>query len=179
MDLFFREIGKMLGELTDPFIKWLFGDIKKELEINHSKGDHYLEYWGGVKNDNWIERDLGIKDTEFWFDSKGERSDFKDILNSVAEFHGEIICFREERGLGVHYKTIADMEFEYQNKRYHVQEDYGYGYPASSAKWLIEEGNDDCDCNRSIIIGRKYKRFPGLDCGDDIKLIDLKFIYRQ
>lgn len=71
--------------------------------------------------------------------------------------------------------TIAHCHFKYKGKDYFISYDFGEGYPYSSAKFMYEEGNYACDCNRSIIIRRDgYPDFPDLDCGEEIEMVELR-----
>lgn len=46
--------------------------------------------------------------------------------------------------------------------------------PIHGARYMWEEGNFDCDCNRSLFIGEHCDAsFPEMECGEDIKLISL------
>lgn len=47
-------------------------------------------------------------------------------------------------------------------------------YCIGSAKYIFEEGNYSCDCNRAIFISRYCNtRFPDMDCGDTIELVSV------
>ena len=46
--------------------------------------------------------------------------------------------------------------------------------PVRTARYMYEEGNYDCDCNRSLFIGRHCDdSFPQMECGEEIELISL------
>jgi len=135
---------------------------------------YFLCYWGQIENDNWVERDLGIKEKNFWFESKKEREKFKQKLKDVANNHNVIIAFREEEGGLVNKKTIAENVLEFQGKEYVFNYNFGYGYPKESAEYMFTEGNYSCDCNLSLFIQEFCDdTFPKLECGNKIKLIDL------
>lgn len=134
-----------------------------------NKYEYYLGYWGGIQNDNIINRELGIKETDFWFDTEKERQEFKQRLKSVAEKYSASIAFREEEGTKTRYRTIAEMVMMTPDgKKYLYRHDFGYAYPEDSAAYMFEEGNYSCDCNKSDFIG--IDEYP---CGDEIKLENL------
>lgn len=143
----------------------------------NSKYEYYLQFWGGVQNkdQNWIVKDLGIYENDFWFDSEKERLDFKIKLFDVAKKHGSMIMFDEKEGINVRIKTIATMRFLHPNgKLYYYREDFGYAYPKDSAKYIFEDGNYSCDCNRSLFLSRSHKEVEEMECGDEIKMFHLK-----
>lgn len=72
------------------------------------------------------------------------------------------------------------VELKYENKIYAFIDDhsnYKYeGYDIKCGYWW-EEGNGSCDCNRSLeIIRHCDNSFPEMECGDNIKLLNLTFI---
>lgn len=138
------------------------------------KKEYFLKFWGEVENDNWIEKDLGIKEKNFWFLSSKERNDFKNKLEKVAEKHKVIIVFEEKEGKLTHKKTILFADLKYRNKNYKVKEDFGYEFPEETAIYMWKDGNNSCDCNRSLYIKRQCdKNFPDMKCGDKIELVKL------
>ena len=55
--------------------------------------------------------------------------------------------------------------------------DFDYEGADEPSPYWWEEGNGACDCNRSLFIKRECDgKFPEMECGDSIKLIDLEFI---
>ncbi len=140
--------------------------------------EYHLMFWGGVKNDNWIERDLGIKENNFWFETEKERSEFKNKLQEVANNHKQVICFDENEGQYVRYRTIAKMIMVLNDTEYPYEYDFGFAYSKDSAEYMFEEGNYSCDCNKSIFLSKKYPKVPEIDCGDTIELKDFKIIFK-
>ena len=142
-------------------------------ENANMKGNYYLTYWGEVKNDNWIERELGIKETDFWFDTHEERDDFEKKLRVVAEAHGCIIAIDKIDGAHTHKRTVAKMIMVMTGiGRYYFEYDFGYGYDAEAARYMFEYGSLSCDCNKSRMLRRQYPNVPKLDCGDTIEIED-------
>lgn len=136
-----------------------------------------LHVWGEVMNEDLIERDLGIKGQDFWFSTKQEREEFKRRLYDFARERGAIIAFAEHEGLDVRKKTIAKIVFEYEDKEYCLDYDFGYGYPPDSAEYLFTDGNYECDCNRSTFLHKKYPDFPEMEeCGERIKMVKFEVI---
>ena len=71
-------------------------------------------------------------------------------------------------------KTTAHLVFEYQSKRYEIDDVWAWEWvdedtPEGMEFWWTE-GNGGCDCNRSLYISKSYPDFPELDCGDEIEL---------
>ncbi len=118
--------------------------------------EYYLGFWGEIENDNLIERELGINEKDFWFSSFKERAEFKEKLKSVADKHGVVIAFKQEQGEQVRLRTLARMTMVMPDgKEYQYTEDFGYAYEPDSARYLFEEGNYSCDCNRIELISIK------------------------
>ena len=133
---------------------------------------YHLMYWGEVQNDKWIERDLGITKTDFWFDTRAERAEFKKKLRNVADAHKVIIAFDENEGPACRKRTVARMRMRLPDGRaFALSYNFGFGYPEDAAQWMFKNGNYDCDCNRSIFIAKACD--PGLaemECGESITL---------
>jgi len=69
--------------------------------------------------------------------------------------------------------TLAMLE--YKGKKYCIIHEWAEYYPLDGAIYMWEEGNYSCDCNRSIFIQDKVdKSFEIMDCGDEIKLVELR-----
>lgn len=135
------------------------------------KYEYHLKYWGQVQNDNWIEKDLGIQETDFWFSTKQDREAFKQKLESVADKHSVIIAFDENEGTEVRKKTIAKITFTLKDGTVRqIEYDFGYAYPPDAAYYMFNEGSYSCDCNRSIIINETYDNMEELDCGETIRI---------
>lgn len=62
---------------------------------------------------------------------------------------------------------------EHEGKSYELHPDFDYD-EFHHAEFIWEEGNFSCDCNRSIFINEIDNTFPLMDCGDTIKLTELK-----
>ena len=140
--------------------------------------EYFLTFWGQIENDNIVERELGIKEKNFWFNTTEEREKFKKKLQDLADKFKVIIAFREEEGDKVQYRTVADVKLKYRGKKYQFEYDFGYGYPEDSARFIFFEGNYSCDCNKSIFIQRYGKqKFKKMCCGDEIKIIDFKVLH--
>jgi len=67
------------------------------------------------------------------------------------------------------------VTLEYNGILYSFVDEY-----ISFPDFIWEEGNYSCDCNRSDFI-KIYcnEYFPGLPCGDSIKLIDISLALQQ
>lgn len=143
---------------------------------------YHLHYWGGVQNDRWIERDLGITATDFWFDTKKERKEFAAKLRAVADAHGQIIAFAEHEGPQCKKRTVARMRMRLADGRvFSLSYNFGFGYDEDSARYMFFRGNYDCDCNRSIFLEKAHEELSGmpeLDCGQSITMdeFDVEFI---
>ena len=135
--------------------------------------EYFLCYWGQVQNDNLIEKELGIKETNFWFETKEARKSFKDKLRSIADKHRVIIAFREEEGRDTRFRVVASMMLTLPDGRSaKYSRDCGFGSDVDGVRFLFTEGNQACDCNRSLNLqesGIDVEEFP---CGDEIKVTD-------
>ena len=128
--------------------------------------EYYLGYFGQVKR--WVEHDLAIKETDFWFPTEKERDEFKAKLKSVSDAHNAIIEFKEYEGIDARKSTIARMIFTLPDWRiFPITYNFGYGYEPYDAEYVFEDGNYSCDCNRSIFIGLSDISDDG-NCGDSI-----------
>lgn len=67
-------------------------------------------------------------------------------------------------------KIKCDIVFKYKDKEYILTHDFGE-YSVDGADYMFTEGNYACDCNRCLMIMEKCdKDFPGLKCGNEIKM---------
>ncbi len=83
-----------------------------------------------------------------------------------------------EEGYKTRYRTVAKMKMLYNGKTYDYEEDFGYAYGAESAKFMFEDGNYGCDCNRSLFLNRKYgKECPTKECGYEIEITEFSVEY--
>jgi hypothetical protein len=77
-----------------------------------------------------------------------------------------------------HKRTVAFVTLKYGDNIYKFEYDFGYEYEKECAKFMFEEGNYSCDCNKSLFINRHCDdKFKELDCGDEIELIELDIKY--
>ena len=70
------------------------------------------------------------------------------------------------------------IKLKYKCKIYDIKEtwikNYGWDTKEEGVRYMYEEGNYSCDCNRSLFIQRQCdKNFPEMDCGEKIKLISI------
>lgn len=139
--------------------------------------EYHLKFWGGIQNEdqNWIEKELNIKETDFWFDSEEKRQEFRKILQDIANKHNCCIVFSEHEGFDVRQRTVATVIMQLPNgKQYLYTDDFGYGYSEDLAEFVWHEGNWACDCNRSSSLSQVYPEVSKLPCGDTIEVIDFK-----
>jgi len=145
------------------------------------KEEYMIHIWGGAWNHDAepsIEKDLGIKEGYYYFDTEQELKDFEKKLDK----YGHLGLARDKKhGIMSHKRTIAVCTFEYKEKEYIVDYDFGYEYEEEMAYWMFYEGNYSCDCNRSLFIERQYGDdvIDELDCGDEIELKDFRVEYRD
>lgn len=135
--------------------------------------EYHLTYWGQVTNENWIERELGIKERDFWFSNKLDREIFKLNLEACANRRDVTIAFAEYEGSHVRFRTVANMTLCLPNGGKHkFSYDFGYGYPVESAIYMFHDGNYSCDCNLSLFLIRNGVNIEEFDCGYEIKIED-------
>ena len=136
--------------------------------------EYFLHFWGGASP--YIEKELGIKDHYFWFDSEEKRETFIAKLMSFDKYG--LALERKESKNFTHKHTIAKLILIYKGKEYFLEYDFGYEYSAESAIFMFKEGNYSCDCNKSDFIRQQCdKNFPELDCGDEIEIKNIEIIY--
>jgi len=135
--------------------------------------EYYLGFWGGAEET--IEKELGIKERNFWFKTAEEKEKFKESLRRFSDLG---LMFHEEEGELNHKRTVAIVKLKYKEKIYKFEYDFGYEYPESGVLFMFEEGNYSCDCNKSLFIKQHCdKNFKELVCGDKIELVSLKTKY--
>lgn len=140
--------------------------------------EYYLGFWGQINNDKLVERELGIEEKDFWFSTKEERAKFKTKLNSVADKYKVIIAFKEEEGEHVRFRTVARMIMVMPNgKEYPYEEDFGYAYEPDAARYMFEDGNYSCDCNKSLFLSREHPEIEEMDCGDEIQIKNFTVVH--
>lgn len=79
----------------------------------------------------------------------------------------------ENEGNDVRLRTVAKMVFVLPDgHEVPCIYDFGYGYPEDSARYMFEEGNYSCDCNKAIFISEVLEGFDGDDwpCENSIKI---------
>jgi hypothetical protein len=141
--------------------------------------EYYLHYWGDVEENSWVQKDLGIAERNFWFPTSGERAAFKKKLRDVANSHNTLIMFNEEEGEQTRLKTIADMTVLLPDGReLDCENDFGYAYPEEAAEIVSLYGDFSCDCNISRMLKADGHDVPILDCGDTLKITNLKVVLR-
>jgi hypothetical protein len=133
------------------------------------KGEYMLHLWGGFFNPPNKEKHH-MEEGYFWFDTNAERMNFlKQYQDAEKKYDARYLAYDFGEGRHTHTRTVAYMIFTVAGKDYPFSYDFGYGYPKESAKYMFEEGNYDCDCNRSIFLG-----LPSMGCGHSIKMKHLK-----
>jgi hypothetical protein len=70
-------------------------------------------------------------------------------------------------------KMKVVVTLEHEGKSYTLHPDFDYD-EFDQADFVWTDGNFACDCNRSIFINEINDSFPLLECGDTIKLTELK-----
>ena len=141
--------------------------------------EYLLKFWG--QGQERVARALKTSQTNFWFDTKEEREDFKKKVKKAAKDH--MLAFSEEEGPYVRYRTVALVTVEFKGQEYSFEYDFGFGYPEESAYYMFEDGNYSCNCNLSGFIRDDHPEFPELDClgdeeGNEIELVSLKVVFR-
>jgi hypothetical protein len=74
--------------------------------------------------------------------------------------------------------TVVVMDHPSMDRPVTIRQEFGIGYPVDSARWMWEEGNYSCDCNRSRFIIGAGTAFPAMECGETIELKQI-FVYRE
>ena len=138
---------------------------------------YYLQYWGSVCNDGFNEELFGLINTRFWFPSIELRETARGYLEAVVERERNsgnlvIICFRDAEGDVAKTKLNASMTFVYKDAEYEYIYNGDYGVEESTIRYMFDEGNYSCDCNKSLFISRTVEDFPEMDCGNEIAIKD-------
>lgn len=147
------------------------------------KKEYMIHIWGGAWNKDAnpsIEKDLGIKNGYYYFDTKREADAFITLI-SVPKYKNQGLMIDKNYGQMTHKRTIFVGTFEYLGKQFVLHFDFGYEYPEDSAEFMFTTGNYGCDCNRSIFIRSEYGEdaMPELNCGCEIELVDYHFEYED
>lgn len=138
------------------------------------KEEYMVQIWGGAWNKDAnpsIEKDLGIKEGTYYFDTEEEKDEFLKPLNNPI-YSKQGIAKNIKYGVMTHKRTIFVGTFEYKKKKFILHYDLGYEYPVDSAVFYFTDGNFGCDCNRSLAIRWEYGEdaIPELNCGCEIKM---------
>lgn len=166
--------------------------------MDKHKGKYLLRYWGGgveaLHQDLPFQQlikeipKLVIKHNDTmncWFEHKQLRDSFRDCIWSIAkriekdtQQNCTVVTDSVDEGIddmGVmiypSYRTVAFMSLVTPDgSEYAYCDDFGYGYSAGSARYMYEEGNYSCDCNRSEFLRNLGVPIDELDCGDTIEM---------
>lgn len=146
-----------------------------------NKEEYMVHIWGGAWNHDAnpsIEKDLGIKKGYHYFPTEQEKDDFVRLLRNPI-YRSQGLMIDEKYGVMSHKRTIFVGTFIYGDKEFVVHYDFGYEYSEEDAVYMFEDGDDSCDCNRSLFIQREYGEdaIPELGCGDEIKMTEYHFEY--
>lgn len=162
------------------------------------KGKYLLRYWGGgveALHENLSFQQI-IKEIpklvikhngtmNCWFEHKQLRDSFRDCIWSITkriekdtQQNCTVVTDSVDEGvdsMGViiypSYRTVAFMSLVTPDgSEYAYCDDFGYGYSAGSARYMYEEGNYSCDCNRSEFLRNLGVPIDELDCGDTIEM---------
>lgn len=137
--------------------------------------EYLLKFWG--EGEQFVMQSLRINERNLWFATRMERNEFKQRILTLTKNHGRIIVFAEYEGFDVRKRTVTQVVFEFEGKKYLVDNDFGYGYPPESAEYMFTSGNFSCDCNRSMLIHNRYPDFPEYDeCGDEIEMVGFEVV---
>jgi hypothetical protein len=135
--------------------------------------EYMLHWWGGCEEK--VKEMYGY-DNYIYFDSKEGREIVK---HNIMQFDRLGLAFDEKEGELTHKDTIALVTLKYQDKLYSYEDNFGKEYQEEYARFQYEENNYSCDCNRSLFIQRYCdENFQEMDCGDEIELVNLEFVYR-
>ena len=145
------------------------------------KKEYHLKIWGGAWNSDAnpsVEKDLGIKEGSYYFDTKEE---FEDFERKLDPYRSQGIASSGDYGYMRHKSTIAKVRLGYKGQLYDIKHNFRNEYPEDSAIYMFTQGNYSCDCNLSLFIREQYGKdvIPELECGDIIKLLDIKIVYED
>lgn len=163
-----------IGQKDDPFDLWLVPPFVGMVEC-----------WGGAFNDD---ANPSIKAKEciykgyHYFTNMDQMNEFISKLKQ-PEYRSQGLIFKtilstKEKPL-TSKRTVAIYDLTYKDNTYHIEQDFGYEFPESTAKFMITGGNYSCDCNRSLFINREHGEgtIKELGCGYKIELENLHFEY--
>lgn len=141
------------------------------------KNEYMAQVWGGFFNKENF-KIHNIKPGYYFFNNENERKEFIENLQKQEKLYG-ILAISLSEGNNLRYRTIAKCIFKYKNKIFNIDYDFGFAYSYESALYMFNDGNYSCDCNRSVFISEKYKNFPELDCGEEIKLLNISVEHKE
>lgn len=132
----------------------------RDIPRDPRNGQFHLFLWGGAAQKAGMEGD-------FWFAA----ADVRQAVIGMLELNADMPLFYQTHdGPEAHLRTVCDAIFVYKDWVYPITYDFGIGYPEEGARYMFEDGNYACDCNRSNIIRRTYPDFPEMGCGGEIFL---------
>jgi|GEM_PF-2971601 hypothetical protein len=133
---------------------------------------YLLKTWGGFYNEEHAVKH-GKKSGYYWFETEKEIDAYiEELKNLEIKYDAKMLVYKKETGKFINHKTICKIVFEYLDTQYHIIYDFGYNFSRESAIFIFRDGNNSCDCNRSLIIQRFFPDFAELPCGDIIKMTE-------
>lgn len=120
----------------------------------------------------------------YWFETAADRQTFLTGLPPVLVVWSQSDPGYDSEGELIEplKRTIGHVTLRFPNgDLVSYDEDFGYGYPEHGARYMYEEGNYSCDCNRRLFAAR-YANYPVSEtddekaevvCGDTITLVSL------
>lgn len=98
-----------------------------------------VNFWGGGY-ERFVAK-TGIKSPRFFMTEHGVNQLVKKI-NDFEKNTGTTIVTSVEHNDHVHYRTIACCEYATQSgDKWHYEDDFGWGYPPTSAEFYLKDGN--------------------------------------
>ncbi len=150
------------------------------MDFSKEKYEYMIHTWGSFYNEEFFEIHRKEEGYHF-FDTSEDRQKYIDELRKInrqieeGTGNSESLLIVSKDGQGLRYKTIAKMNFNYKGKSYPYEHDFGYGFEEGSARFMFDDGNYNCDCNRSLFLNRIVgDEIPELDCGQEITIADFK-----
>ena len=149
------------------------------MEGVEDRGCYLLKVWGidvsraVARCPPWASTETEDGLLNIFFKGRRERDAF---AHSLSGLH---VAVASKDGVQTHLRTIAKVELSLNGRGYSFENDFGYGYEKSSARFMWTDGNYGCDCNRSLFIQRQCdESFPEMECGDSIELTKLEIELR-
>lgn len=147
------------------------------------KVEYMVYFWGGAWNTDAnpsIKDDLNIEcEKAYYFDTEEEMNNLIDKVNQ-PKYIKQGVMHRTRHGILKHKDTVFIGAYQYKNKCFTIEYNFGVDYEESSAEHYMLNGSMACDCNLSNYARRQYgtEFIPKLNCGTEIKLLDYHFEYR-